>query len=462
MKRHFLSVALLISSALLIANTPSYQDTIELEQIQYIAYQFTDLNGIVKEVLYPVDTVDDVVKNGFNFDGSSIPGMTAITESDMLARPDMNTLTVLPWSDYEQKTARVLCDVYSDEHTPYDGDPRNILKKAMADTHAMGYDFYVGPELEFFICNSNSFSENGLTPCDTIGYFAPAVHPAMTDFKTILFNNLLAQDIIIEKIHHEVAHGQYEMSFKYDNALTIADRIIGAKQTIRSLCALSSLQATFMPKPFQGQNGSGMHIHFSLWDRKNNCNAFHSADHPAKLSKTAQHFLAGVLAHITELNALFNPTVNSYKRLVPGYEAPINLCWGTKNRSAMIRIPRINDNQPKAVRAELRSGDPMANPYLAFAALLRAGLDGIKNELPLADPIEDCLYKLSNKQRKLRGIKALPSSLQNAVTLLSNSSFAKDILGDCMLTEFVKNKEQEIAAYNTFVTDWELQTYLEG
>ncbi len=461
MKRHILSLAILISSGL-IADAPTYHDAIELEQVHYIAYQFTDLNGVVKEVLYPASTVDDIVENGFNFDGSSIPGMTAITESDMLAKPDMNTFAVLPWSDYEQKTARVLCDVYSDEHTPYSGDPRHILKEALADARAMGYDFYVGPELEFFICNNNSFSENGLTPCDTLNYFATSVHPAMTDFKTMLFNSLLAQDIVIEKIHHEVAHGQYEMSFKYGNALTIADSLIGAKQTIRSLCALNSLQATFMPKPFHGKNGSGMHIHFSLWDRENACNAFHDANHSAKLSKTAQHFLAGVLAHITELNALFNPTVNSYKRLVPGYEAPINLCWGTKNRSAMIRIPRINDNQPKAIRAELRSGDPMANPYLAFAALLRAGLDGIKKELPLADPIEDSLYKLSTEQREARGIKALPSSLQKAVALLDNSSFAKDVLGDCMLTEFVKNKTQEIAAYNTYVTDWELQAYLEG
>lgn len=462
MNRFVLSLAILISGTAIVAETPSYQDAIELEQIRYIAYQFSDLNGAVKEVIYPASSVDDIAAHGFNFDGSSILGMTTITESDMLAKPDMSTLAVLPWSDYEQKTARVLCDVYVDEHTPYKGDPRHILKKAITHAQNMGFDFFVGPELEFFICETGNFTDKSITPCDSVGYFAPAVHPAITDFKTMLFNNLLAQDIIIEKIHHEVAHGQYEMSFKYTDALTLADRLIGAKQTIQSLCALNNLKATFMPKPFQGQNGSGMHIHFSLWDKENACNAFYDASHPAKLSKTAQHFIAGVLAHITELNAVFNPTVNSYKRLVPGYEAPINLCWGTKNRSAMIRIPRVNDDQPKAVRAELRSGDPMANPYLAFAALLQAGLDGIKRELPLADPVEESLYNLSNEQRTARNIASLPSSLENAIMVLSSSSFAKEILGDYIHTEFIKNKKAEIAAYNTFVTDWELQAYLEG
>lgn len=460
MKMRMLTIAMLISSMALCTEPPSYQDTLELEQVKYIAYQFTDLNGTPKEVIYPATSVDDVIKNGFNFDGSSIPGMTRITESDMLARPNMNTLTVLPWSDYEQKTARVICDVYSDEHTPYAGDPRHALKMAIADARTMGFDFFVGPELEFFIC-SDSYAENALTPCDTLGYFATAPHPAVTDFKTSLFSCLLEQNIIIEKIHHEVAPGQHEVSFKYDDALIIADRLIGAKQTIHTLCKLNNLKATFMPKPFQGKNGNGMHIHFSLWDRASNCNAFYDADDSAKLSQTAQQFIAGVLAHITELNALFNPTVNSYKRLVPGFEAPINLCWGTKNRSAMIRIPRVNDDQPYAVRAEIRSGDPMANPYLAFAALLRAGLDGIKNKLSLADPVEDCLYHISDEQRAARGIKALPCSLENAIMLLQDSAIAKEILGECLLNEFVKNKQQEIAQYNTFVTDWEIQTYFE-
>ncbi|EKD48980.1 MAG: hypothetical protein ACD_64C00049G0001 [uncultured bacterium] len=458
MKKQILAIFLLLSSLPLCAKSIPYQDTLELEQIKYIAYQFTDLNGTPKEVIYPADTVEEIVKNGFNFDGSSIPGMTCITKSDMLARPDMDTLAILPWSDYEQKTARVLCDVYSDENTPYSGDPRNILKQALADAHAMGFHFLVGPELEFFICNESSLDKS-ITPCDALKYFAPSAHPAAADFKTILFNWLLEQNIIIEKIHHEVAPGQHEMSFKYDNALVIADRVIGAKQTIQALCNLNNLKATFMPKPFQGKNGSGMHIHFSLWDITNNCNAFHDANDTAKLSKTAKHFLAGVLTHITELNALFNPTVNSYKRLIPGFEAPINLCWGTKNRSAMIRIPRANDTQPNAVRAELRSGDPMANPYLAFAALLQAGLDGIKKELPLADPVDESLYQISDEQRKARGIESLPRSLENAILLLQHSKIAKDILGECLLNEFVKNKKQEIAQYNTTITDWEIQTY---
>ncbi len=461
MKKHMLSLALLISFNVLYAAKESYQKTIEEENVTFIDYLFTDIYGHAKVVTYHASTVEGMVKNGFNFDGSSIPGMTSISESDMVAYPDMQTLALLPWSDYEQKTARVICDVYEDEHTPYAGDPRYVLKQAITEARTMGFDFFVGPELEFFLCDEN-FNNTSLTPADNQGYFDDTRNPSMSDFKTSLFAALLSQNVMIEKIHHEVGPGQYEMSFKYNDALTIADQLIITKQTMRVLCKLNNLKVTFMPKPFHGQNGNGMHIHFSLWDRIQNCNAFYAKDDPAKLSPTAKHFIAGVLAHITGLNALFNPTINSYKRLVPGFEAPINLCWGTKNRSAMIRIPRVNDDQPYAVRAELRSADPMANPYLAFAALLHAGLDGIKNNLPLAAPIEDNLYHISADERMKRGIKALPHSLEHAITLLQQSALAKEILGECLLTEFVKNKQQEIAQYNTFITDWEIQTYFEG
>jgi glutamine synthetase len=461
MKKPILSLALLISFNVLCTEKKAYQETIELEEVAFINYLFTDIHGHAKEVTYPAATVESVVKNGFNFDGSSIPGMTSISESDMVAYPDMQTLALLPWSDYEQKTARVICDVYEDEHTPYAGDPRYVLKQAIAEARTMGFDFFVGPELEFFLCDKN-FDNTSLTPSDNQGYFDDTRNPSMSNFKTSLFTALLSQKVTIEKIHHEVGPGQYEMSFKYNDALTIADHLIITKQTMQALCQLNNLKVTFMPKPFHGQNGNGMHIHFSLWDRTENCNAFYDKDDPAKLSPTAKHFIAGVLAHITELNALFNSTVNSYKRLVPGFEAPINLCWGTKNRSAMIRIPRVNDDQHYAVRAELRSADPMANPYLAFAALLRAGLDGIKHDLPLAAPIEDNLYHISAEERMKRNIKALPHSLEHAITLLQQSALAKEILGECLLTEFVKNKQQEIAQYNTFITDWEIQTYFEG
>ncbi len=461
MNKYTMGILLLICSSLC-ANVPHHQEMIAQNEISFINYLFTDLNGCPKEVMYPAFVVDDLEENGFNFDGSSVPGMTRITESDMLAMPDMSTLSVVPWSHEHNPTARVICDIYQDEHTPYAGDPRYILKQAIEQASEMGFDFFVGPELEFYICKNDEFKDANIEPCDTQAYFDDAKNKSMVSFKTKLFAALHAQNVMIEKIHHEVGPGQYEMSFKYNNALKIADQLIIAKQTIRALCQQCNLKATFMPKPFFGQNGSGMHIHFSLWNRNKNCNAFYDEEDSAKLSPTAKQFIAGVLAHITDLNALFNPTVNSYKRLVPGFEAPINICWGTKNRSALVRIPRVNDDQPNAVRAELRSGDPMANPYLAFAALLHAGLDGIKNQLSLAAPIEDNLYHLTHEERRAREIRSVPSSLENALILLQQSSFAKNVLGDCLLAEFVKNKQEEIAQYNTFITDWEIQTYFHG
>ncbi len=463
MRKHLvISFVLLISSFYLTAQTDNYQDPIELvEQVSYINYLFTDINGTAKEVMYPATTINTIAQNGFNFDGSSIPGMTSITESDMLAKPHMDTFTIIPDSNSEQKVGRVICDVYRDEHTPYEGDPRYLLKQAIADAAAMGFSFFVGPELEFFVCNDNYDASLPLNPCDTDCYFSDTRDPFMRDFRTSLFTALLSQNIAVEKIHHEVAPGQHELTIKYDDPLTIADQLIIAKQTIRSVCKLHNYKVTFMPKPFFQKNGSGMHMHFSLWDQTHNCNAFYDKDDPAKLSTTAKHFIAGVLAHITELNAIFNPTINSYKRLVPGFEAPINICWGTKNRSAMIRIPYANGH-PSAVRAEIRSPDPMTNPYLAFAVLLRAGLDGIKKQLPLAAPIEDNLYHLSSTQRAERGIKSVPHSLEHALSLLEMSPFAKEIVGEILLDEFVKNKQKEIAQYNTFITNWEIQTYFEG
>ncbi len=455
-------IALLLSSFQCQAKNkePDYLSLIKLDQVSYINYLFTDINGTPKEVTYPASMAQSLEKDGFKFDGSSVQGITSIKESDMTAKPDMSTFALVPWYNYEQKIARVICDVYRDEYTPYEGDPRSVLKQALAQAEEMGFDFFVGPELEFFICNDEY--KNRKSPIDQETYFADNHDAAICDLKISLFNALLIQGIPIEKIHHEVAPGQYEMSIKYSNALSMADHLIITKQTIRAIAKLAGYKVTFMPKPFFGQNGSGMHMHFSLWDRNNNCNAFYDKNGPAKLSKIGQHFIAGVLAHITELNVIFNPTVNSYKRLVPGYEAPINICWGAKNRSGMIRIPQVNDDQPYAVRAEIRSADPMTNPYLAFAALLQAGMDGIKNKMVLDAPVEDNLYHLTYEERETRGIKTLHRSLESAISLFSNSDFAKKILGECLVNEFVKSKQKEITGYNTFITNWELENYFEG
>ena len=440
----------------------NYKDTLELEQVSFLDCMFTDVNGQSREVTIPREFVEGAVKNDLAFDGSSIPGMTRITESDMVLKLNMNTLTILPWTSDDRKTARVMCDVYRDEHTPYEGDVRCFLKQALNEAREMGYDFFVGPELEFFVCKEQFGDGKKHKPCDQQRYFDSDFNPFMAGFKRNLLNALRAQNIPVEKLHHEVAPGQYEVSLRYNNALTVADQLMITKQTIRAIALIDSLSVTYMPRPFYGQNGSGMHIHFSLWDTTNNRNAFYDKDDPAHLSQTAKHFIAGILAHITELNAIFNPTINSYKRLVPGFEAPINICWGTKNRSAMIRIPRINDDQATAARAEIRSPDPLCNPYLAFAVLLKLGLHGIKNKMVPPPAVEDNLYHISDQERKARNIRALPASLEQALANLAQSNLAQSLLGNTLRTEFIKCKTQEVLKYNTFITNWELREYFEG
>ncbi len=462
MKTYISFLALLLTAFTLCTKdikAPTYRDALKDQQVAFINFMFSDFNGIMREVTIPIDFVTKAVKDGIGFDGSSIAGYTRIIDSDMLLKPNMQTLHILPWTDEENKTARVICDVYTDDHTPYTSDPRYVLKTVLEEARAMGFDFHVGPEIEFFLCDQDPNNTENFSPCDSQRYFSAETNAFMANFKCNLLRALKAQNIPIEKLHHEVAPGQHEVVIRYGNALTVADNIIITKQTITALAQLESLTATFMPKPFYGQNGSGMHIHFSLWDRTKNCNAFYSKEDPQHLSKTARHFVAGVLTHIIELNAIFNPTVNSYKRLVPGYEAPTNICWGTKNRSTMIRIPYTNEDQPNAIRAEIRSPDPLCNPYLAFAALLKAGLQGIKNEIELSPAIEENLYQLTDKERKTRNIASLPSSLEQAIAHLQSSELAHNLLGDHLFEEFINYSKQKVAEFNMFVTDWELQAY---
>ena len=457
MNKRFVAVVLfLLSSAI----TVSSETDQELNPSAYFSCMFTDLCGVTREVIVPSGLLDSAIKHGLNFDGSSIPGMTSITESDLMLKLDTKTTKALPWTENSHRMSRIMCDVYQDEHTPYAGDPRQFLKNAITEIRALGFDFFVGPELEFFLCRDTGSEYPA--PCDQQRYFSTEPNLNMNAFKIDLFNMLLEQGIPIEKLHHEVAPGQHEMSIKYSNALTMADYLIATKQTIRLLAHDAGLKVTFMPKPFYGMNGSGLHINFSLWDIANNCNAFYDGNDAHKLSPVAKKFIAGVLNHIMEINAVFNPTINSYKRLVPGFEAPLNICWGTKNRSAMIRIPRINDDQPYALRGEIRSPDPSTNPYLAFGALLKAGIDGIKQNMILPDPIEDNLYHLTNQERTERNIGALPHSLEQAVQLMSNSSFAQELFGSTLHSEFIKCKQKEIADYSTYITNWELQQLFEG
>ena len=423
------------------------------QNIQYVDYIFTDINGTLKEVTRPVSFSESSFKQGLFFDGSSVPGCSSIYKSDMLLRPQVDTLTTIPWSPADVKTARVFCDIYEAENTPFKASPRNILKKVLKEASDMGYDFFVGPELEFFLLKDN-------VPYDTDNYFASETNTNMHSFKRNLVSALTAQNIIVEKLHHEVAAGQQEISIQYDNALLMADQLIIAKHTIITFAQAVGLKATFMPKPITGKNGSGMHIHFSLFDKKKKRNAFHDKNNPNNLSTVAKQFIAGVLKHIDELTVLFNPSINSYKRLVPGYEAPTNICWAPKNRSSIIRIPEVLANQPAATRAELRSPDALCNPYLAFAALLKAGLTGIKNKYTLSKPVTENLYNIPLKELSKRGIKSLPSSLQEALDLFKTSKIATDLAGKRFLDIFASLKSKEIEAFNMQVTDWELRKYL--
>lgn len=430
-------------------------ETIEqLEQanIQFVDFAFTGLLGNLYSITVPINRITSAFENGIYFDGSSIPGCTQIFESDMLLKADLKSLHSIPWLHEEyQKTARVMCNMYSDAHTPYTGSARNLLNDIVMQAYKMGFSFFVGAELEFFVLDDQG------RPIDANAYCSAEQNIRNQASQRSLLTALANQNIEPEKIHHEVAPGQFEVVLRYNNPITMADNIIFTQETIKSWAQLSDMQATFMPKPIFGQNGSGMHIHFSLYDHENECNAFYDANDPYQLSTTAKQFIAGVLKYVPEFNALLNSTVNSYKRLVPGYEAPIYVCWGTKNRSALIRIPEFTESV--AARAEIRSPDGLGNPYLVFATILWAGLEGIKQRLELEPALDRNLYKLSPEERMALNITALPTSLGQALDNLENSKAARNFLGDRLFDEFLKLKRKELRAFNIAVTDWEIKQY---
>ncbi len=439
------------------ANSPNYHDVLELEQVAFLDCMFTDLYGESKEITIPRGLIDNAIKCGLAIDGSLIAGMSRIHQSDLLLKLNMDTLTIVPWTDTDSKTARVICNVYRDKETPHEHDVRYFLEQTISEAHSMGYDFLVGPELEFSLCDDQY--ETNHTPYDTDGYLAAENNPFATSLKRTLFNILLTQNIPIEKIHHAIAPGQYEISIRYNYALTIADQLMITKQTIRALANAHSLNVTFMPKPFQDEHGNSMHISCSLWDRTAQQNAFYDENDPAHLSQIAKYFIAGILAHIDEVNIIFNPTINSYKRLTSA-EAPTAVCWGIQNRSTLIRIPSINHQQE--ARIELRSPDPLCCPYLAFGVLLKLGLEGIKNQMSLADAIKDNMYATTKQDRIQRNIRKLPSSFEHAITLFKQSNFAKKIMGESLHKEFLLHKKEEFIRYNSFVTNGELLTYFES
>lgn len=430
--------------------------------VQFVDMQFTDILGVLKAVTIPVHKLEDALNNNVWFDGSSIEGFTRITESDMYLKPDLNTFAVLPWTKAsEDVTARLICDVYLPDGTAFEGDPRQILKKQLEELKKLGYSFNTGPELEFFLFKKGEDGSFGPNPHDVAGYFDQTTDLAL-EIRRLMTFALDEMGIEVEALHHEVAAGQHEIDFRYSDALTTADNAISLKLTLKAIAQRMGLHATFMPKPIFGINGSGMHVHQSLASITDGDNKFYDQKGMYCLSGTALSFIAGQMKHIKAMNAIMNPTVNSYKRLVVGYEAPVNVAWGQRNRSALIRVPRVTPSQAsKATRVELRCPDPSSNPYLTFAVMLAAGIDGIKKGMTAPAPIENNIWELSAKEMKKLKVTSVAGSLYEALDALKNDDVLRNALGEHFFTHFYEAKMAEWDEYRTNVSQWELDKYMD-
>ncbi len=434
---------------------------IEQDEVKFVSLQFTDLLGAVKSVDIPAHRVDNALEHGVWFDGSSVEGFARIQESDMLLRLDPGTYQILPWSTPERRRARVICDIYNTDGTPFEGDPRYILRRMLAKAQTMGFQFNVGPELEFFLLKKTDGENIRAVPHDVGSYFDFSASDEAQRVRSAIILALEAMGLEVEMGHHEVALGQHEIDFKYDEALRTADNSITFKYVVKAVAVAHDLLATFMPKPIFGINGSGMHTHQSLFSLDGK-NLFFNLDDPYKLSSIAYSFLAGQLAHARALAAIVAPTVNSYKRLVPGYEAPVYVCWAQINRSALIRIPRYTPGNDQATRIELRFPDPSCNPYLAFASILAAGLDGVENKLAAPPNVNDVdVYHFTPEELKARGITTLPGTLEEALQALERDDVIRAALGEKLYEDYVRVKGDEWDDYRIRVSQWELERYLE-
>ena len=423
--------------------------------VEFIRMQFTDIFGQLKNVAITASQIEKAVNNEIMIDGSSIEGFVRINESDQYLRPDLDTFAILPWRPQHGKVARLICDVYNPDGTPFAGDPRGVLKKVMKRAADMGYSFNVGPECEFFLFQTDENGNPTTTTSDEAGYFdlGPLDHGESTRREICMALEQMGFEI--EASHHEVAAGQHEIDFKYTDALTTADHVMTFKLAVKSLAQKNGLHATFMPKPVFGINGSGMHTNMSLF--KDGKNVFADPSDPRGLSKEAYGFIAGILTHMRAMTAVTNPLVNSYKRLVPGYEAPCYLAWSASNRSALIRIPAARG---QATRVELRCPDPSCNPYLELAICLTAGLDGIERGLTPPDEITENIFAMDEETRAAKGIESLPGSLKEAVDLMLTDKLICDTLGEHVVTQYAAGKYKEWDEYRTAVSDWELKKYL--
>ncbi len=433
---------------------------VQQDGVRFVSLQFTDILGTIKSVTIPVGRLEEALERGVWFDGSSIQGFARIYESDMVLRPDPNTYRVLPWSTPERRRARLICDLYRPDGTPFAGDPRTVLRQALARAEEKGLYFNTGPELEFFLFKKNGDVPTQPVPHDVGGYFDFSPRDEAQRVRSDIILALEEMGMEVEASHHEVAAGQHEIDFRYADALTSADNAMTFKYTVKAIAATYGLYATFMPKPVFGINGSGMHTHQSMFDAQGN-NLFYDPDDEYRLSRLAYHFIAGQLLHAPGLAAVVAPTVNSYKRLVPGYEAPAYICWAQINRSALIRIPRYSPGRENSTRAELRCPDPSCNPYLAFAVMLAAGLDGIERELEPPPPVNEDVYDFTEDDLRERAIGMLPGTLGEALQRLAEDEVVREALGDHVYRAFVRAKQAEWDDYRIRVTEWELERYLE-
>jgi glutamine synthetase len=436
-------------------------DRVEADRVKFVSLQFTDVTGAVKSVDMPVKRLGAALEDGVWFDGSSIEGFARIQESDMWLRIDADTYAVLPWSPEEMRRARVFCDIFTSKGQSFQGDPRGILKNLLQKIRDRGWTFNVGPEPEFFLFRRNGPDMIHPVPHDVGGYFDFSANDDAVRVRTELMAALDSMGLEVEVGHHEVALGQHEIDFHFTDALKAADHVLTLKYTVKAIAAQHGLIASFMPKPLFGMNGSGMHCHQSLFDEKGE-NLFFNPNDKYKLSKLAYQFIEGQLSHARAMTAVIAPTINSYKRLVPGYEAPVYVGWAQTNRSALIRIPRYTPGKPNSVRAELRCPDPSANPYLAIAAMLAAGLDGIEKTLTCRADLNDVnIYDLHEDDRKTLNIDELPGSLAEALRELEKDNVLTDVLGKDMYEAFQRAKWSEVEEYRLKVTDWEVERYLE-
>lgn len=428
--------------------------TVREKGIDFVQFWFTDVLGMLKSFSVSPSELETALSEGMGFDGSSVEGFARIEESDMIAMPDPSTFCLIPWIDQNGPVARMFCDIMTPDLVPYEGDPRYVLKKMVNRAAGMGYTFYVGPELEYFYFMDNQSPEI----LDRGGYFDNSPSDLGGNIRRATVKTLRKMGIDVEYSHHEVAPSQHEIDLRYGQALTMADTVMSYRMAVKEVARKFDRYATFMPKPILGQNGSGMHVHQSLF--RGTKNAMYDAADPFHLSDLAKHYIAGLLRHAREITAVTSQWVNSYKRLVPGYEAPVYISWARRNRSTLVRVPMYKPGKEKATRIEYRSPDPSCNPYLTFAVMLAAGLEGIEKQYPLQAPVEEDIYTMTPERRKKKKIQNLPGSLFEAVQEVERSRVVRNALGDHIFNKFIENKRVEWDLYRMHVSRFEVEKYL--